>query len=62
MTKKVLILIVLLLTLGAESLCPDDPYAMAHFAKEWNIYVKKLANGERPLEQWRKVVRAWNKL
>lgn len=46
----------------AGGLPPDDEGRLNGFADAYNAYVLALKRGERSIEQWKRVERAWERL
>lgn len=47
---------------AAGGLPPDDEGRLNAFADAYNAYVLALKSGERGIDKWKRVVRAWERL
>lgn len=56
------LLLVLAATVSGSGLPPDDEGRLNGFADAYNAYVIALKRGERSIEQWKRVQRAWERL
>lgn len=52
----------LALTASAGGLPPDDEGRLNAFADAYNAYVLALKGGERGIDKWKRVERAWERL
>lgn len=52
----------LALAASGGGLPPDDEGKLNGFADAYNAYVLALKRGERSIEKWRRVERAWERL
>jgi len=52
----------LALAASAGGLPPDDEGKLNRFADAYNAYVLALKRGERSIDKWKRVERAWERL
>ncbi len=51
-----------LVSSAAAGLPPDDEAKLNAFADAYNAYVLALKSGERAIDKWKRVERAWERL
>lgn len=56
------LILILTSSVVAGGLPPDDEGRLNGFADAYNAYVLALKRGERSIEQWKRVQRAWERL
>jgi hypothetical protein len=62
MLARAVLLLSLAATVAGGGLPPDDDGKLNAFAEAYNSYVMRLHRGERSIEQWKRVERAWERL
>ncbi|MBK8200316.1 MAG: hypothetical protein IPK75_18370 [Acidobacteria bacterium] len=56
------VLLILASSVMAGGLPPDDEGRLNAFADAYNAYVLALKSGERGIDKWKRVERAWERL